>query len=107
MEIFDTPQKAQGPGAKIEVVQQAEREYKLIGQQRRVPGHTLFSFNTKTGEIKSAPMVCESALTVYGRVEHKRRISIEPDCIYRQALNKKNFIKRLEREGILKRISNT
>lgn len=28
-------------------------------------------------------------------------IIIEPDCIYRQALNKKNFIKRLVREGIL------
>ena len=29
------------------------------------------------------------------------RIIIEKDCVYRQALNKKNFIKILKREGII------
>lgn len=101
MEIYDTPQKLQDPQIRAEVVLQEQREYKLVGSQRRVPGHTMFSLNTKTGEIKPAPMICQSVVTVYGTVEHNRRIDLEPNCIYRQALNKKNFIKRLVREGII------
>ena len=100
MEIFDTPQKEQRPEVRTEVVQQQQREYKLIGKLRRRPGHTVFSLNVKTGEIKPAPMVCDATLTMSGKTE-KRRIDIESDCIYRQALNKKNFIKILVREGIL------
>lgn len=101
MEIFDTPQKEQCPEVRKEVEQQQQLEYKLIGKQRRRPGHTVFSLNVKTGEIKPAPMICDVVITMSGKTE-KRRINIEPDCIYRQALNKKNFVKILVREGILR-----
>lgn len=46
-------------------------------------------------------MICDVVITMSGKTE-KRRINIEPDCIYRQALNKKNFVKILVREGILR-----
>ena len=101
MEIFDTPQKEQCPEVRKEVEQQQQLEYKLIGKQRRRPGHTVFSLNVKTGEIKPAPMIWDVVITMSGKTE-KRRINIEPDCIYRQALNKKNFVKILVREGILR-----
>lgn len=64
-------------------------DLKYIGRQVKTPGHTLFKYNKVTGEICKAPVLNDAVIT-------------EPDCIYRQALNKKNFIKRLKREGIIK-----
>ena len=102
MEIFDTPQKDQMSKEQIEVLDKQKHEFKLIGRQRKVPGHTMFSLNIKTGEIKAAP-VERSVVCYFSTREpiYKERIVIEPDCLYRQALNRKNFIKRLVREGIL------
>lgn len=61
---------------------------KHICQQKKTPGHILFMYNKETGEIQEAPVIMGSVIT-------------EPNCIYRQALNKKNFIKKLKREGII------
>lgn len=61
---------------------------KHIGRQKKTPGHTLFEYNKETGDIKA--------------IETNGTVIIEPNCIYRQALNKKNFIKRLKREGVIK-----
>ena len=104
MEIFDTPQKDQMQKDEIEVLdkQQQKHEFKLIGRQRNVPGHTMFSINLKTGEIKKAPVERSKVCDFRTREPiYKERIVVEPDCLYRQALNKKNFIKRLIREGII------
>lgn len=102
MEIFDTPQKDQLQNNEIEILDKKQHEYKFIGKQRRVPGHTMFSFNVKTGEIKVAPVVHNRTIDYKTRMPVTNdRIIIEKDCIYRQALNKKNFIKRLLREGII------
>lgn len=62
---------------------------KLVGRARRVPGLSLFSLDTTTGEIVNLGQDC-------------KRIEMKKGCVYRQALNKKNFIKHLIREGILK-----
>lgn len=102
MEIFDTPQKEQMQKDEIEVLDKQKQEFKLIGRQRKVPGHTMFSFNTKTGEIKVAPIEHSKVCDFRTREPvYKDRIVIEPDCLYRQALNRKNFVKRLIREGII------
>lgn len=102
MEIFDTTQKDQMSKEQIEVLDKQKHEFKLIGRQCKVPGHTMFSLNIKTGEIKVTPVerskVCDFSTR---KPIYKERIVIEPDCLYRQALNRKNFIKRLVREGIL------
>jgi hypothetical protein len=102
MEIFDTPQKDQMSKEQIEVLDKQKHEFKLIGRQRKVPGHTMFSLNIKTGEIKVAPVERSKVCDFSTREPiYKERIVIEPGCLYRQALNRKNFIKRLVREGIL------
>ena len=102
MEIFDIPQKEQMQKDEIEVLDKQKHEFKLIGRQRKMPGHTMFSFNTKTGEIKVAPIEHSKAIDFTTREPvYKDRIVIEPDCLYRQALNRKNFVKRLIREGII------
>ena len=43
----------------IEYLQKQKAEYKLKNKVRCVPGHTLFSFNQKTKEIKRAEIVKE------------------------------------------------
>ena len=62
---------------------------KHVGQQKKRPGHTLFKYNIETGEIRQTPVINGTVIT-------------EPNCIYRQALNQKNFVKKLRREGVLK-----
>lgn len=43
-----------GPIEAQEQVDKHQKEYHLIGQQRKVSGHTLFEFNRKTKEIRPA-----------------------------------------------------
>lgn len=103
MDFFEQPQKDQMSKDEIEILQQKQHEFKLIGRQRKIPGHTLFSFNLKTKEIKVAPVEFSKDVDFRTREAiNKPKVVVEPNCIYRQALNKKNFIKRLKREGIIK-----
>lgn len=62
---------------------------KHVGQQVKTPGHTLFMYYPETGEIHRAPVVDGTVI-------------MQDGWIYRQALNKKNFVKKLRREGIIK-----
>lgn len=62
--------------------------HKLVAKKRRVPGLRLFKLDTKTG------MVTDLGLD-------RCLVDIEPGCVYRQALNRKNFVKILLREGII------
>lgn len=77
---------------------QVRKESKLIGSQRKVPGHVLWELNKKTGELKPA-----TYKKVYVRIRHLKNFSvhdqveINPDCYYFQALNRKNAIKHLKR----------
>lgn len=93
---------------RIEYLQKQQQEYKLLTQIKKCPGHTLFCFNTKTGEIKPAPVKNKVGLPIHCKKKNgewelvtKTEIVIEPDCIYEQALNEKNFRKRLKRKGLL------
>ena len=35
------------------------------------------------------------------QIKHRFNVKVEKDCYYEQALNMKNFIKRLRRQGII------
>ena len=63
-------------------------EKKHLGKIRLKPGQSLFSLNTKTGNI-----------TDMGR---PKNVDVEEGCVYRTALNRKSLVKKLIREGILK-----
>ena len=74
----------------------------FIGRMKKVPGHTMFSYNTVTKEIKVAPVKRGAMVDYRTRTpKYKESIIVEKDCIYHQALNKKNFIKVLKRYGII------
>lgn len=102
MDFYQTPEQDTRPKDKVELQQQKKHEFKFIGRQRTIPGHTMFSFNIETGEIKEASMTIDAAIDAktYKPVRI-RKLQIEKNCVYRQALNRKNFIKRLLREGIV------
>lgn len=92
--------------AQIEAVEKKQNEYKLIGRLTKVPGHTLYKFNATTREASKAEMRTEITRqydpdtdTVIRHV--KSDVKVEKDCYYEQALNMKNFIKRLRRQGII------
>lgn len=88
----------------VELLEQQRQEYKLIGSMKKVPGHTSFSFNVQTGEIKPVKLVREASIGLDGKPVFKEKITVEKDCYYEQALNRKNFIKRLKRRGLIERV---
>lgn len=81
-------------------------KFKDCGRLTKVPGHTLYKFNTTTREASKAEMRTEITRqydpdtdTVIRHV--KSDVKVEKYCYYEQALNMKNFIKRLHRRGII------
>lgn len=104
-EIFDVlPKEMLLPQTEMRIQEKKKHEFKYIGSQRKVPGHTLFSLNLKTGEIKKADIQkCNDVDFRTGMPVHRDKIVVEPHCVYRQALNRKNFIKILLREGIIRK----
>ena len=100
MELFEQGKKDFMQVNEIEILQKQKHEQVFIGSRRKVPGHTMFSFNTVTKEIKVAPVKREAILDYRTRTpKYKESRIVEKDCIYHQALNKKNFIKVLKRYG--------
>jgi hypothetical protein len=92
--------EAETSRAETEQVQQNQKELRLIGRMNRVPGHTLFSFNRDTGEIKPADFERKVTLNFAGVPVFEEKVVVGPSCYYEQALNRKNFVKRLRRKGI-------
>lgn len=84
---------------RIEQVIKKKNEFHLIGSQRRIPGQTLYAFNTVTKEIKIAQIERKMFFGFNGNVTYKNEITVEKDCIYVQALNKKNARNKLIKMG--------
>ncbi len=92
--------------AQIEAVEKKQNEYKLIGRLTKIPGHTLYKFNTTTREASKVEMRADITRqydpdtdTVVRHI--KSNVKVEKNCYYEQALNMKNFIKRLRRRGVI------
>lgn len=86
-------------GTQLEMVDKMKKELRLVDTQKLVPGHTLFECDLKTLEVRVAEKKSEIIMHLDGSTSKKQTVVIKPNCIYRQALNKKNVIKRLKREG--------
>lgn len=72
-----------------------KQEFRFVGNMRRVPGQTLFEFNTFTHELRQADIKHDVSVGLNGDVIHKTRATAKKDCIYFQALNRKNACKKL------------
>lgn len=86
---------------RIEMVKKNQQEYHLIGRAIARAGHTLFEYNKETHTVRRA----EIKRTMYvsdfktGEVVFNNRCEVRRNCMYLQALNIKNAIKILRREG--------
>lgn len=90
------------PKTEVEAKKKQKQEFKLIGQTRFKPGLQLFSFNIKTYELKKAVFVEEKTVLftdVKNNVQ-KKKVRIEKDCVYFQALNMKNAVKKIVKQGL-------
>lgn len=84
----------------MELVEQKKHEYHYIGSQRKIAGCTLFSFNTITRELKIANITkCKVFDMAKMAAAHNDKVAVEKNCIYLQALNKKNALRHLRRMG--------
>ena len=100
MNFFEQGKKDLTQETEMEILQKQKHEQEVIGSMKKVSGHTMFSYNTVTKEIKVAPVKREAMIDYRTRIpKYKESIIVEKDCIYHQALNKKNFIKILKRYG--------
>lgn len=90
----------------IEVVESVNdvkpSEKKYLGTILKKPNHHLYEVNTKTGEIKPAEYDDKKAIRLGsdGGCEKvkKRELTINENCLYISAMNKKNVVKILKRD---------
>lgn len=102
MNIVPTTSQEREDATRVEQVAKKQKEYKLIGKQRKVAGHTLFEFNRKTKEIKPADIHRECIIDAgTGNPIYKTKTDVHEDCFYLQALNIKNAEKKLRKLGML------
>lgn len=102
MDFFENCRLRQMQKQQIEMLKKKQHEFHLLGHQKKIAGLTLFSFNTRTGEIKVAPVKREVFIDLKTHQPIKKeKIVVEPNCLYRQALNKANFIKKLKKMGFV------
>ena len=98
--ILPTLQSEHEEATRIEQVAKKQKEYKLIGSQRKVAGHTLFEFNKSTKEIKPADVKRECIISFEtNKPIYKTKTDMHENCFYIQALNIKNAIKKLKKLG--------
>lgn len=84
---------------------QQRKEIKLIGRQRRIPGLILWEFNEKTKELKPVTfkpksIFISSSLTSTDTTKTYKCV-VNDNCLYFQALNESNAMKKLKRTKLL------
>lgn len=77
---------------------QVIKELKLLGSQRKIPGHILWELNTKTGELKPSTFKkVDVRIRQLKNYTAHDQVEVRPSCFYFQALNRKNAIKYLKK----------
>lgn len=87
----------------IESESEQRKEYTKIGTYKtRIDGGTIFEYCLASGELKTAECSYPNEIVLGSMgANAKRRINTRVKCLYVEALNKKNAIKRLKRGEIL------
>lgn len=93
----------QQPRLYKEIKKQAPKEQRFLGSERRNKGHILFEFNLKTGDLNPAQISKEVSVDLEGNPCYKTKVFKHSDCVYVQALNEKNALKRLLRGDIIRK----
>ena len=98
-----TPDQKHLDKQEISVVENKQHEFKFVGSTKKVAGHTLFSFNTETKEIKKVEIQKSKTYNAFTKhPAHNDKVVIERNCFYFWSLNEKNALKKLRKAGFIK-----
>lgn len=88
---------------RTEIVKKNQQEYHLIDRTVARAGHTLFEYDKETHEVRRAEIKRRAYVSDFktGELVYDNRCEVRRNCIYLQALNIKNAIKILRREGFI------
>ena len=89
--------------SKQELVDEQRKEYTFLGSIRWVPGLILFEYDLTTGELRRPSMKNELILTDSGVLNKNHRVNQTSFCLYIQALNEQNALRKVRQ--LLKRKS--
>ena len=84
----------------IEIVKQAEVELTLKGRINNYNNLTLFEYNYNTTELSIAKKVSLSIVDTNGKPTFQSRVTQNKNCIYFLSLNRKNAIKKLNKNNL-------
>ena len=96
----ESPEKKLGEEIKTEIKAKEQQEFKFINSIKKNPGHILFSFNITTKELKEAAMKKDVSIGLGLEPIYKTKVVTEKNCVYVQALNKRNAFKKLRKMGV-------
>ena len=85
------------PVQRQEVKAQQQRQFRLIGSLRRIAGLQLWQYDLTTGELSVADVKRTVEIGVDLRPVYKNRTVQQELCLYVQATNEKNAIKKVRR----------
>ena len=95
----------------LELVAEQRKEFRLIGSQKRLPGLILFEYDLTTGELRRASQTMEIAIGLDGTPSMKTKVGARELCLYVQALNERNAMRKvynmLGRKSVRKKLLNT
>lgn len=91
-----------------ELVAEQRKEFALIGSQMRIPGLILFEYDMTTGELRRASVDRKISLHLDGTVGADNKVSARDLCLYIQALNEQNAMRKvhqmLQRKTVRKKL---
>ena len=79
-----------------ELVDEQRREFRLIGSQKRIPGLILFEYDLTTGQLQRLPPKKEIQLNLDGSTGFKSRVDSRDMCLYIQAINEQNAMRKVQ-----------
>jgi len=92
-----------------ELVAEQRRELQ-VGSMRRMPGLRLYEYDLTTGELREADVETEATLRLEGPVGRSGRVNAGELCLYVQALNEDNALRKframMRRKGVQAKILN-
>lgn len=80
----------------LELVEEQRKEYRLVMQQRQIPGLILFEYDLTTGELRRPSMKKELQLCEDGSLGVKSRVDSNDFCLYVQAINEQNALRKVK-----------
>ena len=89
---------------RTELLEQQKQEQRYLGSTILLPGMKLYEYNYKTGACRTIPRAMEhqfNGSTELG-VRSSIKVQYNPDCVYLQALNDRNAIRKLVKAGYIK-----